>query len=432
MRRYDFFLTYEVKTREIEYLTLLKCELEKRGYKVGLAAANQITLEDRKYKTRVVFGVGFSLVGSNFGPSIVFDKAIELPAEQIRINEDKESVLERDEIQRSVAVVAWGKNYKNKLINEGKMAANKIFVLGHPAMDFCKERFSGYYLSKGEVSFKYGLPTSKRWMLFISSFTSETVGLSESRKWDEIYGVNHYVPMYENEMATRQIVFEWFEEYVKNHSDCIIIYRPHPVEEISLPLRKLSEKYKNFRIIRDDSVRQWISVSDSIYTWYSTSCAEAFFMKKPFFVVRPVPIEWRLELEIFKRTDCFISNYYQFEKSMMEKKGNMDSPLDDSIYDYYEFDDKLYTYEKLADLCEEVYKNDEYLIPKACLKQLYHNNIKRLSNLGTKTKIKLFFRNTVLYAIYHDLFSRNVAYMKLRPGELRKLEKRMIKCIETQ
>ena len=62
----------------------------------------------------------------------------------------------------------------------------------------------------------------------------------------------------------------------------------------------MAAKHSNFHLITNYSVKQWITVSDTLFSWMSTSIAEIYFANKSCFVVRPFPIEWEYDPVIYE------------------------------------------------------------------------------------------------------------------------------------
>lgn len=431
MKKVDFVLAYEVKTRELEYLTLLKCELERRGYTVAIDAANALKGWGVHYDTEVAITAGFDLTYANFGNGILFKKTLELTSEQIYSSETIENrAVQADEIEKRAIVNVWGEKFKTYLVEKCGIPSDNVVVYGHPVMDFCKERFEGYYLNREDIALRYNLNKNKKWNLFISSFTLSVLGENGAKEYDESIGTTGISRLYELEMKTRCELETWFRSLLDARKDQYIIYRPHPVEMISDEFEKMEKEYTNFRIIRDYGVRQWIKVCDKLFTWVSTSSVEAHFMRRPIYFLRPYPIDSDVDMEIFNHPERAIDNYTDFMRvvdSMLPLEEF--EPFDESINKYYYYDKDVYTYEKLADLCEKMLKDDSYIIPIELRKQLRNNMKKVWKSIGAKNRFKIRMRRFPLYKVYHDLFSPNVDYMNLEKGELDIIESNIKRCI---
>ena len=433
MKKIDFLITYEVKGRELEYLTLLMYELNRRGYKVALAPANALWGWGIRYCAEVVIGAGVRLLKTNFGNGAVFRKFLELTPEQVYTNEWKHKVEERDDIRKCVIVNAWGEKFKDTLIYEQKMPQSRVVVYGHPALDFCKRRFVSYYMEKSELAKKYHIDSSQQWNLFISSFTLGAMGESGVKEYDRLHGTMGTHELFLLENKTIEVLVKWFTKIVEEKKDHIIIYRPHPVELIDKRWLELEKIHENFRIIRGESVRQWIKASERVYSWISTSTVEAYYMGKSAYLLRPIRINPLFDMEIFKYPQKAINSYHDFYKSIATSEVDGEHIIfDESISEYYSFDADAYTYERLADLCERIFEEDEYVIPQELRQELYSNNIKYWKSLEPKTRFIMRMRGLPIYRLYYLLSSRAVDYMLLPKREIRLIQKRIDACIKCE
>ena len=443
LKKADFLIAYEVKRRDLEYLTLLKVELERRGYVVVLDAANRLRSYQKPiYEAEVVISGGFSYEFVNFGNSVSFRKAIELMTEQIKNSLENNYIKERDDIGKDLVVNVWGNKQKERLIELEKVPGDKVFALGSIDMDFLKPRFEKFDYSKEYIAKEYNLDPQKKWILFISSMTNvigdddETDELGDnhiSDKLPDVYKSERRKTKIICEKKTRKYLRQWFRRVFDEFPDAVIIYRPHPVEMISDKFLEFEKEYEGFKIIRDYSVRQWIKVCEKCYNWYSTSGIQAYFINKPFYILRPVPIDRDIEVECFKNTDKYITTYEMFRETILNDASLSEySPIDPSIYDYYAFSNQEYTYEKVADMCEEIFKNDQYIVPEKHIELLKKCIKSQWKKSSFKEKIALFGRRTIFYGLYHKLFSPNVDYMNTSNKELMALEKRIRECISTK
>lgn len=432
MRRIDFMITYEVKGRELDYLTLLLYELKKRGYNVALESANALFGKMTKYNAEVIITAGMRLSKINSGNGVLFNKALELTPEQVDTNEWKHKVEERDEIRKCVVVNAWGEKFRETLIKEQKMPQSRVVVYGHPAMDFCKKRFDSFFLDRNELAAKYSINPDIEWNLFISSFTLGAMGEQGVQEYDRLHGTAGTYKLYLAEQKTIEELIDWFNKALSDRRDGMIIYRPHPVEKIDKRWIELEKKYDNFRVIRGENVKQWIKVCNRVYSWISTSTVEAYYMGKPTILLRPVEIESAYDVEIFKHPQRAISSCGDFLCSLnLTEKDDKRCVFDDSISEYYRFESDEYTYEKLADLCEEIYKKSEYTIPIGLRKELYRNNIEYWKSMSTFSKLKTCMRGLPLYKWYYALSSKRIDCMLTRRDEIKSILKRIESCVES-
>lgn len=430
MKKVDFLFLYELKTRELEYLALLKCELARRGYTTALEAANSLWGENIFFDAEVIVTASFCMSYAFFGNGVLFKKALELTTEQIFNLEWQNKECIADEIQKSVIVNAWGQNYKEYLINHRGINSNNIVLLGHPVLDFCKDRFNDYYNSREAIASEYNLDKEKKWNVFISSFVLNHKNEDWVKQYDLLHGTTDSYRSYINEIQTIGELAEWFRRLLYEKRDQIIIYRPHPAEKVNKVMKDLEKSISNFYIIRDYGVRQWIKICDRLFTWISTSSIEAFYMNKPVYLLRPYFLDKDIDMPIFSHPEKAICDYNGFYE-VVNNEGIVDkyNPFDQELYNYYYFSPDEYTYERMANLCEEMYKNDCYTIPEDIRGKMRGNIRKTWESMSAKERFRYRMRRSHFYSLYHRIFSSDVEYMNLRKGELALIENRINKCI---
>jgi hypothetical protein len=152
------------------------------------------------------------------------------------------------------------------------------------------------------------------------------------------------------------VIIEWLKKAAIDNPDKIFIYRPHPGEKDNPVLKALESTYSNIISINALSVKQWIIVSDKIYTWYSTSISEAFYAGKNCQILRPIPINPDQEVS-FMEDAIMIKRYEDFSKSLVEN--NSSFPITEEAMTYAYGDMSTYAYENIADLCEKILKDEK-------------------------------------------------------------------------
>ncbi|KYG64166.1 hypothetical protein AZI87_13030 [Bdellovibrio bacteriovorus] len=390
----DFLIVYEVKKREIENAYLLKVFLEHLGYSCDIANFYEsqyyslfgkqnykVIIVPQLYHTEYV-----ARVFSRFGPA---NTIFNLQCEQV-LSDDFEAIdLHTPKGEARLAHhVCWGKRTHEKLAKSG-ISKEKLPVLGALSVDFIRKEIASILCpSREEIAEKFNLDPAKKWLLFTSSFTFADMP-EDRRKMDErLLGID-LSERIELFTKSRLLFLEWLDKYLPT-IDHILIYRPHPDEYSLLPLYKLQEKYPNFRIIPDYSVRVWTYLCDSILNWYSTSCVEAYFLKKPYFVVRPLPIPADIELtlmrnikkietfEDFKKTDFFVNDEGFHDNACMES--------------FYSFDVNEESVTKYVRELSAVHSNNtkvEYTLP---WKLMLKSNIKTYLVFGLHQFYGLFLK----------------------------------------
>ena len=150
-------------------------------------------------------------------------------------------------------------------------------------------------------------------------------------------------------------MLKWFDK-VLNETDDYIIYRPHPHEVESEKIKRLSLKHDNFICISDYSIRQWIRVCDSIFTWCSTSIVDVYYAKKKCCVIRPIPFPKDMEYRIYL-DQKIVSSYEEFKTVLFENKQY--DVVGTTIEEYYSNSHISDSFAAFVDMCEDVYKNRE-------------------------------------------------------------------------
>jgi len=366
MKMYDFLFVYEVKSRELENICLLKLELEKRGYSVAVRETwRAIHYPYAKVNAKVV--ISFACYDnsqiqymSSFAKGV--EKILNLQWEQLYTvgdEEDENCLYKIKDFATQVTHVCWGQFNYDRLTNISGIKPINLTLAGQLSFDFFKPNLKGYYLSREELLKRYNIDSNQKVYLFISSFSYVDMPDEELKTGVYAQTANDSLDFKSISSKSQQEMLGWVEETLKKHDDIIFIYRPHPAETGNINLETLEKKYKNFRIIRDYSVKQWIVVCDKIYTWYSTAIAEIYAAGKSCSILRPYPLSNKMDIRIYINGD-FITTKEEFIESYLED--NTKFPLDEKQINYYYNFSNEYSYKIICDKLEEVLKNDDYKV----------------------------------------------------------------------
>jgi hypothetical protein len=367
----DFFILYEVPTRELESILILGNELKCRGYSVEYASFYDVDksnyLKNHKRLKKYYNNVRVLIVPSFYHDREMLDffyypfgrveKIVNLRWEQYYISEIMENPREHaflypNEKGKNAFQVCWGPVSHQNLLDFG-IAEDRLLDTGPMHMDILRDEFHDYFLSRDELLNKYNLNTKQQTILFISSFTNAT-DKSSTFKYYEKFFSGKYIVDYnriELEQASYAAALKWFDDFMTIHQDVNFVYRPHPSEFLTGELKKLEEKYPNFVVISEESVKQWILASETIVTWMSTSIIEAYFAHKPCFIIRPVLFPLEKDMCIYKGA-TFISDEAEFlnitnticENSLSEKY----------IHQCYDVQRDIPSYIRLCDELERI------------------------------------------------------------------------------
>lgn len=360
MRKYDFLFVYETKNRELEGICLLKYELERRGYSVAVVET-WWTMQHLHRPISASVVVAFALYNDaqirfacSFGQD--YKTIVNLQWEQIYTNADEENLETLYHVSghaRDMIHIAWGPFTVDKLVNLCGVPAQNVKMTGHIAMDFLKPRFRGYYMEREELLRPYHISVDTKLLLFISSFSY--IGLPDTILENDVYqstGVSGR-DFKEVSILSQKILFRWLRDVLPRHPECTFIYRPHPAEVDNPEFQEIERDILNFRVIRDYSVKQWITVADKVYTWYSTSAADACFCKKSFEILRPVELPHNMELVLYNG-GRFITTLQDFDRTIDGL--DADFPIKkEALGSFYAFDEEVYTYVSICDVLENAF-----------------------------------------------------------------------------
>lgn len=359
MKLYDFVFVYEVKNRELESVCLLKYELEKRGYSVKIIETwNEVYYRHKSTNARVT--VAFALYGDgvlHFVDSFVnnCNKFVNMQWEQLR----SESIIEADNsslgitgIPQMAQHISWGEMNKEWLVNQYGVPEQNVHVVGNITLDFCRSELRNYYLSRKELFNKYHIPEDKKVCCFISSFTTQNLPAlikEESLNLDCGWDFN---AAQKDEAFSQKRILEWIERALEDDKELFFIYRPHPAELCNDELNQIEKRQLRFRVIKDETVKQWILTVDKLFVWISTSIAEIYATGKTCGILRPVEISAAMSLEIYDDSRV-IQSYEEFKDNIYN---DYSFPLNTGILKkHYEIDEACASYKKICDLLEHIY-----------------------------------------------------------------------------
>lgn len=366
-KKIDFLIFYEVKTREFESIVLLRNELVHRGYTVEYVSffERHDWKKIAKYKNNVKVAVMPSLYHTKEVVRIVYqvagkvDHIVNLRWEQIFKNATANNI-NYYAYPKNAAMDAihccWG-DLPCRLLEKAGIKHKNIKITGAVQLDFLREEFNGYYLSKEELFNKYSIPANQPVIMFVSSFAVSTMNESDFKGYLETFdndveksGLINFVNV---ERKSKEIICSWLIKLSRILS-CTIIYRPHPVESDTKEIAQLLNA--NIRVIRDENIKQWIKCCDQIYMWYSTAAVEAYVANVPFSILRPLHLPEEDDLPIYKDVNV-IETETDFINLAKEKVSNNSYEMSlniESVSDYYSITE-LPAYIRTTELLVDVY-----------------------------------------------------------------------------
>lgn len=393
MREYDFIFVYEHKTRELETLCLLKCELEKRKYSVQLLGLNSFEFYKShnaickfKYYARVL--VVFACYNINtlrmcVQQIVKFDKVINLQWEQMisKRQERVGSVRNFTDIGKSVVHIAWGEANLQRLLNVAKVDEKKVFKCGNAALDFLTPRFDDYYYDKKRICKIYNIPANMKICTIFANFRGADMNEEQVEKRRKKMG-DGWVEVQKVGKKVKRIVLQWLERAASEYPNIFFVYRPHPGENTA-EVESILDKYNNVGIIGELSSKQWIRISDCMFTWHSTVAIESRIANRPCVLIEPnncqVPTE---EDSIIFEDVVGISDYTEFAECLSGKVIE-NSISDNLVKAYFGENYKESSYKNVANAFEVVYKEDYYLLAEQIEKyRVYELDANARSRMG--------------------------------------------------
>lgn len=359
----DFLFRYEHKVRELETISLLRIELERRGYSVAFVGNYEYN-EKIEYQPKVFISPAIYSNAHLKGDILRYGKmkkVANLLWEQV-FTQDNE--VDPNFPQNVVGLGAralnlcWGEQSRNRIVKGGANPESSV-VVGQVNQDLLKGDFKKALKSKELLAETYGLDYSKHWQLFVSSFAFCDMDQLQVDLIIKFYGESYYNYFKTYSDNCRDTILDWFESILPQKTNTLIIYRPHPDEAAkSERLKSMQKKYDNFYVISELAIKHWINACDKTLNWYSTGIIDGIILNKPWRLLRPFPLDKGMDYRIMYEAEK-IQCFEQFAKDFDDYscKTIVDECL---VQSYYYIQKEGFIYKKVCDLLEELYKTDKY------------------------------------------------------------------------
>lgn len=399
----DVLIFYEHKVRDLPACCLLAYELNRRGYSVKISHNDAIGIWRYRIFSHPRITIGPSALLTEIGKGwrcidnyTSFLKGgaeyyINLQAEQILSDNEniRYNVITTSEWIDRIYYICWGEKRRNQLIKCG-VPPKKILVSGAIQLDFLSEPIKEFYESKERIALKYHISSSKKWILYISSFALADMS-QEELSWNASAGAaqSEDVSEYLSNLQTfsseskhgRDVILKWFDQFLNKSANAVIIYRPHPGESIGEELISLSKRYPdNFILSGQEPLQQWILICDLIDIWITTAVADIHYANKPCLLLCPfyssnlfVPETIDLNKVI---TDY--SDFYRSHHKLSQSELNYLSPINVGRLEEYYGTTIGSTYIQIANLVEELMQkpnriiHTKFRISAACIKHFIY------------------------------------------------------------
>lgn len=356
----DFLFMCEIPTREEEAIVLICEELKKRGYSADYIYWDGMK---KKYREKVkVFVtnrvITIDEIARYIVPCVGFvEKVVNLRWEQIYYTLQQER--ERKDIERlcetskTFNYFCWGPFYYDRLF-AGGINSRYLHKCGNLKMDFLSDEVQNYFESREILFEKYGVDSSKKVVMFVSSFYLVNPTKEDFDRYAQRVGIRYANARMEFEKNTQAQILKWFEYILSNFDEYEIIYRPHPAMDENPKIYSLKDDYKSFHIISDESLQQWIKVVDIVCLINSTSITDCYFAKKRCLTLRPMQLLQEDETVLFKSNKKITT----MEEFVYELKN--ENVINDSAMDEFFYKNEELSYIKWADELEKIIKNSQY------------------------------------------------------------------------
>lgn len=325
MQTIDLLLFYEHTARELDAVCVVKHLCETRhGLRVELAHQPYGGPEALKRWNPRVVAVPFCYSQSVAHYPFLLDwpKAtiFNLAWEQLFYQGNRSAKLPEGEFEcRHVLHHAWGEFFARTLEGQGVPRAN-IFVNGHPAYMLYAEPYRRFFSSRAQLAQRHALDPAKRWVFFPENYNW---AFYAPWKLAEVAATGTPPEHIQAMVAFCQDSFGQVMEWCRRtaaRGGVEVIVRPRPATPISefaaAVGRSVPEQPPSLRIIKDESVREWILASDVVISSYSTSLIEAAVAGKASYMLEPIPIPPALHVEWHDQA-ARLRTYAQFEAACL-------------------------------------------------------------------------------------------------------------------
>ena len=322
----DFLFIYEHRNREMDSICLLGAYLESKGYRVGYVNTwDSMFHVHPEYRTKVIL-VPACYTSATYafftGNAMSFEKAVNLQWEQVIMNGVVHSGDRTDWDYNGEALatrhVCWGENDRDYLHDRFGIDYSMLRVCGYLPLDFYREELRGATPERDELFSRYGLDPDRKTLLFISSFAEAGKPLAEAAVVDgDEEESRENIRLQEK---SQEILLDWFRQLLRDEEGLQIIYRPHPAEAKNPEFLKRAREIRDFHVIQQESIRNWIMNCDILCNWQSTAMIELYAAKKKSLILRPIRIPFKRAMPIFDEGHFrAVTSYEELLKEVREE-----------------------------------------------------------------------------------------------------------------
>ncbi|MBQ3373387.1 MAG: hypothetical protein IJG40_09685 [Oscillospiraceae bacterium] len=353
MRKKNAVIVIEVANRELDNALLLKAELEKRGYIVSIMSKT----EQLRFQETDILITPNCYIKANYDFyryrfNCKSGRIVNLQYEQVLspIEEDNE-LYSLDPVTKEITNICWGRHTVDRLRRKD-VRPELLPVTGAIQLDTTRPQFDDYWKSRDEIAKEFNLPTDKKWILYISSFAC-FIGSKINEVQKETHTEDNVERFAVVTDLSQKATLSWFDRFLAERDDYVVIYRPHPVELSSPQVQEVVGKHpESFRCIQDYEVKQWLKVADIPCTWLSTAISESYFVGKNCLVFRPCEISADVDCVLYEGVRA-AEDYESFRAQILGYNPGLEAfPIDRNLIEYYYDFSAEPAYRKIADVVD--------------------------------------------------------------------------------
>ena len=348
----DVLLFWEHRDREVEVIVEIAKKL-KHDY--GLSVAVASTVYDRFFSLFfvrpkvVVFHSNKSLPPlfySFYGEKI---KYACMNWEQMLSVFNKTAAKKADDyLNKSLMKnFAWGKNFCDFLIETGVPAEN-IILTGRPSLTILREKAANQSTIRQQIADRYNLDQKRPWLFFpltcLHAFFDDRVVFNFAQNKLISNQVDYKLALARRDYVRRTVhtIFNWIDNISSAAAvSCHVVLRPHPlisVKQHADLFKELCGEIPSYVLITKDLTAQdWLVASDACYTNYSSVALDAYFLRKPSFLMMPEPFpdflvyDWFDGFQKIKTINELVDSILNLKKWRFSKSKVVENQFENSL-----------------------------------------------------------------------------------------------------
>jgi surface carbohydrate biosynthesis protein len=200
-----------------------------------------------------------------------------------------------------VIYLAWSDTYRDFLIGNGVKPEN-IRTVGHALYRLYGEPYSRYFKSRDALAKRFSLNPSKRWVFIPENFAYFFILTDTIIKNFKLDGVPEEVSIEIREYCRKGMycLGKWADALARRE-EVEVIVRPRPSLDRAMMAEFIRDECgisePRFRLVKEETARDWVLASDVVMSSYSTILIEAALVGKTIRKFEPIPIPPALKYE---------------------------------------------------------------------------------------------------------------------------------------